>query len=127
MPVDSETLPIHVLLVDDDEDDFVICRDMLSEIGGSRFQLDWVQTYDSALQAIERKQHDVYLLDYRFGEYTGLDVLHEATRQGCRAPMILLTGRGDDETDIAAMQAGAADYLIKGQIDGSLLERAIRY
>src|SRR6476620_4108263 len=123
----DEILLIRVLLVDDDEDDYVICRDMLSEIGSDRFALDWVRTYNAALEAIERKQHDLYLLDYRFGEYTGLDLLRAAPQRGCRAPMILLTGQGDHQIDVAAMQAGAADYLIKGQIDGPLLERAIRH
>src|SRR5690242_19737618 len=111
MQASVEHRPVRVLLVDDDEDDYIICRDMLSEIGGSRFALEWVKTYDAALEAIQRKQHEVYLLDYRFGEYTGLDLLRAAPRHGCRAPMILLTGQGDHQIDIEAMQAGAADYL----------------
>ena len=77
MQIEADNLPIRVLLVDDDEDDFLICRDILSEFGGARFQLEWVDRYEAALQAIERKQHDVYLLDYRFGEYTGLDILRD--------------------------------------------------
>src|SRR6476660_96323 len=87
--------PIHVLLVYDDEDDYIICRDTLGEIGSALFALDWVPTYAAALEAIERKQHDIILLDYHFSEYTGLDLLREAPRHGCRAPMILLTGQGD--------------------------------
>ncbi len=57
--------PIRILVVEDDEDDYVLIRDLLSETGESRFHLDWEANYDAALKAIERHQHDVYLLDYR--------------------------------------------------------------
>ncbi|MEJ7872994.1 MAG: hypothetical protein WKF67_12115, partial [Rubrobacteraceae bacterium] len=57
---------LKVLLVEDDEDDYVIIRDLLSEMG--RFELEWVTDYDHALEAIEREEHDVYLLDYLLGE-----------------------------------------------------------
>src|SRR4030095_15094907 len=118
---------IRVLLAEDDEDDYVVTRDLLAEIPGSPFQLERIKDYETALEAIARNQHDVYLLDYRLGERTGLELLHEAVRRGCQAPIILFTGQGEREIDIEAMKAGAADYLIKGQIDAALLERSIRY
>ena len=123
--MENESIP--VLLVDDDEDDYVIIRDLLSEIQDKKFILDWEPTYDAALSIIRLKKHRVYLLDYRLGERSGLDLLHDALRQGCEAPMILLTGRGDTQIDAQALRIGAADYLVKGQIDSSLLERSIRY
>ena len=116
---------LKVLLVEDDEDDYVIICDLLSEM--ERFELEWVIDYEDALKAIEREEHDVCLLDYRLGERSGLELLREALRRGYKAPIILLTGQGDREVDLEAMQAGAADYLIKGQIDAPLLERSIRY
>jgi two-component system sensor histidine kinase/response regulator len=76
---------------------------------------------------MDRREHEVYLLDYRLGEHNGLELLREALRRGIRAPMIVLTGMGDHQVDIEAMRAGAADYLVKGQIDAPLLERSIRY
>jgi diguanylate cyclase (GGDEF)-like protein/PAS domain S-box-containing protein len=119
--------PIRVLLVDDDEDDYVMTRDMLAELGAGVFRLDWACSYAEALESVARGGHDVYLLDYRLGERSGLDLLREAADRGCRAPMILLTGQGDDEVDSAAMRAGAADYLVKGRIEAALLGRSIRY
>ena len=71
--------------------------------------------------------HHIYLVDYRLGAHNGLDLLQRAILAGCRSPIILLTGQGDKEVDFQAMQAGAADYLIKGQFESPLLERAIRY
>jgi len=120
-------IPIRVLLVEDDADDYTLTRDLLGEIEGRQFHLDWVASYDAALEAIRRQEHDVYLLDYRLGERTGLELLREAVAIGAHKPMILLTGQGAREVDMEAMRSGAADYIIKEQLDASLLERAIRY
>src|SRR5215212_6802767 len=122
-----DTLPIRVLLVDDDEDDYVMTRDMLAELGRGAFSLDWVSSYEEARAAVGRGDHDGYLLDYRLGERSGLDLLREAGGAAVAAPMILLTGQGGDEVDAEAMRAGAADYLIKGRLDAALLGRSIRY
>ena len=122
-----DTCLVSVLLVDDDEDDYVMTRDVLAESADETCALEWVATYEAALEAMERTQHDVYLVDYRLGERDGLELVRAALEQGCKAPIIVLTGQGDHEVDVKAMQAGAVDYLIKGQFDGPLLERAIRY
>jgi diguanylate cyclase (GGDEF)-like protein len=119
--------PFKILLVDDDEDDYIMTRDLLAEIKGPRYEMEWVSTYNDALAAIKRNKHDIYFLDYRLGERTGLELLKETIANGCKKPMILLTGQGDHEIDIEAMKAGAADYLVKGKIDAPLLERSIRY
>ncbi len=124
---DMDERLVKLLLIEDDEDDYILVRDMLSEIGSPGFRLDWVDTYRDGIEAICRDEHDAYLLDYRLGEGSGLELLREAVRNGCERPIILLTGQGDYEIDIEAMRAGAADYLIKGQIRPDLLERAIRY
>lgn len=118
---------IAILLVDDDEDDYVLIRDWISEITAVRFTLDWVATYDAAIEAIAQNHHDVYLLDYRLGERDGLELLREAVANGCSAPIILLTGQGDHKVDVEAMKAGAADYLDKGKIGAYALEHSIRY
>ena len=122
-----DNAPVKVLLVDDDEDDYILTRDWLSEIQGARVSLEWVASYDAAMDAIAHNQHDVYLLDYRLGERNGLELLREAVASGCSSPIILLTGQGDHEIDVEAMKAGAADYLEKSQLGAPMLERSIRY
>ena len=122
-----ESQPVRVLLVEDDEDDYFLTRDLLSEIQGQRFRLEWVKDYDTALEAMGRNGHDVYLLDYWLGQRNGLELLRGAREGGCQGPIILLTGQGEREVDIEAMRAGAADFLIKGRIDAALLERSLRY
>ncbi len=83
---------LRVLIADDDEDDYLITRDLLSQIGRPKFHADWAPSYRAALQAIELNQHDIYLFDYRLGEGDGLELLREALARGCKAPIILLTG-----------------------------------
>lgn len=117
----------RVLLVDDDEDDYIITRELLSSIDGGSFALDWVSTYTAAADTVARNQHDVYIVDYRLRDGSGLELVRESLREGCRAPMILLTGQGDHEVDETAMKVGAADYLVKGQITAPLLKRSIRH
>lgn len=119
--------PVRILLVDDDRDDFFLTKDLLEEIPSSRYHLDWVATFHEGIDAICKNEHDVYVFDYRLGDKTGLDLLKEARCRGCGGPVILLTGQTDGDVDRAAMEAGAADFLEKGRIDATLLERSIRY
>ncbi|NER99094.1 MAG: response regulator [Symploca sp. SIO1B1] len=118
--------PVQVLLVDDDEDDYTLTRDLLAE-SPTNFELEWVATYEAALAQIDQREYDVYLFDYRLGERNGLELLREAVARGCQGPIILLTGQGAQEVDMEAIKAGAADYLDKSQISSPWLERSIRY
>jgi len=117
----------RILLVEDDEDDYVLTRDLLADIPGGAYTLDWVTTVDAGLAAVGERRHDAYLIDYRLGAESGLDLLRALRGEGCRAPIILLTGQGDPSVDVAAMRAGAADYLVKGEVTAAELERALRY
>ncbi len=118
---------IHLLIIEDDQDDYVLARDMLLEIYGERLVLDHVEDSSEALDAIGRKRYDACLLDYRLGRETGLDVIPRLLGQARPTPIILLTGQANLEVDVGAMRAGAADYLEKGKIDARSLERSIRF
>lgn len=118
---------VQILLIDDDEDDYANIRGVLTEIGRSKYKLTWKSSYHSGLQALKESKFDICLLDFRLGEMTGLDLLRESKSVGIATPIILLTGYGDFEVDVKAMQSGAADYLVKAQITSPLLERSIRY
>jgi signal transduction histidine kinase len=119
--------PVRVLLVDDDEDEYILTREKFDSIPGKRFHLDWVAKFDDALEAIAKCGHDAYLIDYRLGARTGIELIAEGQARGCGGPMLLLTGHGQSQTDLEALHAGADDYLEKDRIDGRLLERAILY
>ena len=119
--------PLRVLLVEDDEDDFVLTQSMLLANGRTKFDLEWEQSYTAALDAIRVASHDLYLVDYRLGEHTGLDLVRKAWGTDPPAPVILLTGQDDYEVDLEATALGVTDYLVKGTIDAPRLERTIRY
>ncbi len=118
---------VRVLLVEDNEDDYVLTREMFMDIPHGCYEIDWVADYASALAAIERKCHDIYLFDNRLGTHSGLELLRNVTEIGVRIPVIMLTGVGIRELDEQAMQEGAADFLVKSELTSELLERSIRY
>ena len=123
----AEKERLAIIIVEDDEDDFFITRSLLTRAAGIRCEVQWKQAYEEGLEAICSGRYDVALVDYRLGAHDGLELLVAARRRGSRTPVILLTGQGDLEIDLRAMTAGAADYLIKGEIDAPLLERSVRF
>jgi PAS domain S-box-containing protein len=118
---------IRVLLVEDDEDDFILAKGHFEELPGGRYVLDWVRTYGEALETLQQNRHDVCLVDYRLGPDDGIELLKAAKAAGCQVPVILLTGTGELTIDLAAMEAGADDYLVKRDLEAASLERSIRY
>jgi len=122
-----EKSPVKILLVDDDEDDYILTEDMLKAAAPWSYELEWVSQYTEALQRIRENEYDVCLIDYRLGGQDGLALFSEAFEGGVQTPFIMLTGQRDQAIDQKAMEAGAVDFLVKGQTDGYLLERSIRY
>ncbi len=118
---------LSILIIDDDEDDYIITQDFLSDIDWMEITSQWIANYTEGLQALVHNTHDLCFLDYRLGERTGLELLGEAMENGCKTPIILLTGQESREIDVEAMKAGAVDYLVKSAITTSTIERAIRY
>lgn len=121
----SET--IKVLLIEDDEDDYILTRELLAEVKGGRYALDWASSYEEGLKVAGLREHQVCLVDYRLGELSGVQLIREAREFGLTTPMILLTGQGCHDVDVEAIEAGATDYLIKDETHASRLERTIRY
>ena len=118
---------IRIAVVDDDEDDFFIIRDFIRDIEGTTLEVDWINNYNTAIEKIRAGTYDVYFVDYRLGNETGLDLLRETTPMQLDQPIILLTGKGSKAIDIQAMQSGATDYLVKSDLTTEKLERCIRY
>jgi len=123
----GNTEPIRVLLVEDDEDDYLITRDLLARQNLARFALDWCADYDTALSTIGEQRHDVYMIDYRLGEHTGLDLVRDGFVSRRQAPVIMLTGQTDYWIDLEATALGVTDFLLKQELNPLSLERSIRY
>ncbi len=123
----TNTLPIRVLLIGGTEDDFHRIRTLLPEMSARRYEIRRAVDYASGLEALTGGSYDVCFLDHRLGTQTGIELLKEARSSGCTTPVILLTDIGDDGADREAMQPGATDSLRKDEISESAIERSIRY
>ncbi|MBH0087719.1 response regulator [Pseudoalteromonas sp. AS71] len=117
----------QLLLVEDDEDDYILTCDYLDQLDSHTFNIQWISSPEQAIATLSKNEHDICLLDYRLGASNGLDVLKEAIANGFSGPIIMLTGQSNDELDSAALDAGAVDYLIKTEMSSSRFARAIRY
>lgn len=121
------TTPLKVLIIDDDEDDYFITSEYLKEVKGFPMEISWCYNIQEAKKELSSNHYDFYFLDYRLGAMTGLELLQEAISRGCIKPVVLLTGKGNPEIDRKTIQAGAYDYLVKGDINAEKLERCLRY
>lgn len=121
------SLPTKILIVEDDEDDFLIIEACIRDIPNKEFRVDWCYDYNEALQRIGQRHYDLYFIDYLLGAKTGLELLREAIALGCEEPLVLLTGIGNRNLDVQAMNIGAVDYLVKSEINTEKLERCMRY
>jgi len=119
--------PIKILLVEDD----LFYEDYLSEIFAEEteisYELNHVVRIKDCVEHLEQDNFDVILIDLNLPDCTGLDTIYEVESQASNTPIIVLTEQDDNELASQALQSGAQDYLVKGQIDRSTLERSIRY
>ncbi|MDA0284768.1 MAG: response regulator [Planctomycetota bacterium] len=118
---------LRILLIDDDDNSFVLTKELLREINGQPVELEWASEPEEGLAGILAGEHELYLLDYRLGAADGIEILSRARQAGSKAPIIILTGQTDHEIDQRALEAGATDYLVKDIFDVSRLEHSIRY
>lgn len=127
MDLEAFNREVRVLVIDDDEEDFFILKKTFQKIPQSPFILDWTPSYDEGLKLIGEKRHDIFLIDYRLGEHTGLELLKHAEAQRRSEPFILLTGTDDRDVEWRSMRLAAADYLRKSTINSEVLSRTLYY
>src|SRR6186713_2683639 len=118
---------IRILIIDDDEDDFIITEQMIKDIPNGNFQIDWCPRHADGLLKICSKEYDIYFIDYFLGGITGMDLLKRSVACNTDSPMILLTGKGNRDISLEALNSGASDYLVKSDLTTEKLERCIRY
>ena len=116
---------VRLLVVDDDPDAHALVAAALLDAHFDR-TIDVVSNLKEGLERVRRDEHDVYIVDHRLPDGTGISLLHEAKAAGIDKPFILITGYGSGALDEAALREGAADYVEKHLL-GTHLGRAIRY
>ena len=115
---------IKILLIEDNPGDARLIKEFLGETG-TVFELDWVESLSQGLDHLDGK--NAILLDLTLPDSIGLDTFKKIHSQAPALPIIVLTGNDDEALSSRALQEGAQDYLVKGQVDGQILARSIRY
>jgi signal transduction histidine kinase len=121
----SDLRNISLLVVDDDPQALPLVEMALMDAHFER-QIEVASTVTAGLERIKADEHDIYLIDHRLPDGTGINLIHEAKKAGITKPFILMTGYGSGALDEAAFHEGAADYVEKHMLSAHL-ERAIRY
>ena len=116
-----------VLVIDDDRMQFRLVQAHFKNFKRGSYELEWCETFEKGLDRLMTGEFAVCLLDFRLGERDGLQLIREAVENGCRTPIVFLTAEASEAVDIQAMEAGALDYLVKGEITPRSLERSLRY
>src|SRR3954471_19657509 len=117
--------PIRILLVEDDDGDALLVEELL-HVSGAQVEIVRAQTLAGARRE-KLEQIDCVLLDLDLPDAHGLSALHRLKADRAELSVLVLTGFDNEQRGIAAVSAGAQDYLVKGQIDGAGLARAVRY
>jgi len=117
----------HILLVEDNPGDARLTQELLRETNTITFETVHVVSLDAALKALDQRDFDIVLLDLSLGDASGIDIVKRMREHCPTVPLIVLSGLEDETTAMLALQEGAQDYLVKGQGDGHLIGRAIRY
>lgn len=116
-----------ILLIDDDRMQFRLTQAHFKNFHGETFGLDWAETFEEGIAKLLSGEYAACLLDYQLGPRNGLELIRQAVAAGCRTPIVFLTAESSERVDIEAMNAGALDYLVKGEISSRSLERSLRY
>ena len=119
---------IRILLVENDEADYVLIKRMLSQISGDKdYKLDWVSGYAEGVDQVKKGQHDIYFIDYMLGQDIGFDLIEDALQDGHTGPFVMLVGADHSESYERIFLDGIYDYMFKNELSASLLERTISY
>jgi signal transduction histidine kinase len=118
---------VNVLLVDDNPTDVMVVKEALSEVATSQFGLMQCGSLKQGITCLGENGVDLVLLDLTLPDSEGLDTLHRIFQRANSIPIVVLTGFHDENIAIRAVKEGAQDYLMKEEISGPLLTRAIRY
>jgi two-component system cell cycle response regulator len=118
---------IRVLLVEDEAGDAHLVKMKLKQAQSAHFDVTWAQSLIEAQQCLAAMPFDVMLLDLSLPDSEGLSTVHSARDMAKGVPIVVLSGRGDTDFALTALEAGALDYMVKGDFGYDGLARAVRY
>ncbi len=123
----AENVVQRVLLIEDNLADSRLVQELLRDAAADEFEVAAVTDFVSAARALKEQSFDALLLDLGLPDGEGLELVGRALRGAPDSAIIVLTGRDDDGLAEQALRAGAQDYVLKVNMDGAVLTRALRY
>jgi diguanylate cyclase (GGDEF)-like protein len=119
---------LRILIVDDDREDIILTKGLLrGGLEGVALEVDTADSFAHALRQVGVNNYNLLFLDYQLGEKNGLELIQEIRTKGINTPIVLLTGRGDEQIAVEAMKLGASDYLPKSKLSETLIRTAVRH
>lgn len=118
---------IKVLLIEDNQGDAVLIREMLKEVKSTEFKVKHAHILSEGMEYLLKEDFDIILLDLALPDSTGIKTFTITNEHAPELPIIILTGLSDEEFAIKAVGEGAQDYLVKGEVDSRLLDRSMKY
>jgi signal transduction histidine kinase len=118
---------IKILLIEDNPGDARIIKEILGEQKSSRFDLEWVDRLSEGIDHLENNITDIVLLDLKLPDSSGIDTFVRLSKHMPHVPVVILTGTDDEQVATSLLRCGLQDYLVKGNVNGELLARSIRY
>ena len=124
--------PIRVLLIEDNLGDAKLIRRMLADAATANGQVHcysvvWTERLTTGLALLAQGETDIVLCDLSLPDSSGLETPRAVQNAAPALPVVVMTSQDDEENAVAAVQAGAQDYLVKGQVTAPMLSRSIRY
>lgn len=126
MPTSEEAYRLRVLLVETDEKNAARIRDLVAQMP-VRIEVDWARSFEAGFVRMTSSRYDAHLVGGRIADRSGLELLRAYREAGGDAPVLLLSEGADRALDLAAMESGAAGFVVMGFLDAQLLERTLRY
>ena len=128
-PTRVDRRKVRILLIEDDPEDVMLVERSLGRPSDPShpFTLDHAGVLQEGLDRLGKGDTDGILLDLDLPDSRGIDTVVRVRERDSEVPIVVFTMSGDDDTALRALEAGAQDYLVKGELNGSLLRRAIRY
>jgi phosphoserine phosphatase RsbU/P len=124
---DSQAERVKLLLIEDNPSDARLIEVMLDHASHGLFEIEHVERLNAGLQRLAQGGINVVLSDLSLPDSEGLNTFARLHAQAPEIPIIVLSGLNDTNLALKAVHEGAQDYLIKGEVDGQLLVRAMRY
>ncbi len=125
--MDSKSKIIKILYVEDEIDHAILIGEFIKEITNVHYEMTHVQLLDDALLELDTERYDVVMLDLSLPDKQGVDTITTVCERAPNIPVVVMTSMNDESMAIKALQKGAEEFLVKGEINSHALSRVLRY